>query len=165
MFLDMIRASAAINQYQRVHLPDGSIIADLSDYDRATRLWSKIERAQTTGLTDKEQVVLIAIKESGIAGITQTELTSTCSLNKTAISRAIHGVPQCNGGGYKGGLMNKLKGGLSYEGITRTYRYDGVATEDENIVSLKKRQEAENLIESYTRLHTVANPPQPISST
>jgi hypothetical protein len=160
MFLDVIRASAAINRYRRQPLGYGSIVADLSDYDRAARLWSGVERAQTTGITNKEQFVLSAIIAGGSAGLSQSEIAAKCSIDKGTVSRAIHGIKQGNGT-YKGGLMNKLKGGLSYNEFTKTYTFVGLATGEENVVSLPNRQEAQVMIDSCTRLHTVATHMQP----
>nr|WP_319375240.1 hypothetical protein [uncultured Methanoregula sp.] len=164
MFLDLIRASAAFNQYQRHSLPDGSIVADLNDYDRAVRLWSKIERAQTTGLTNKEQLVLSAIIGSGSVGLTQSEISEICFIDKGTVSKAIHGIKQGNGT-YKGGLMNVLKGGLSYNESKKTYSCVGLTMGGENIVSLSNREEAQAMVDSCTKLHAVANPMQPILST
>jgi hypothetical protein len=157
MFLDIIRASAALNQFQRHHLSERSIVADLSDYDRATRLWSGIERAQTTGLTSIEQLVLSAIIVSGSVGLTQMELSVKCSKEKGTISRAIHGIKQRNGS-YNGGLMNKLKGGLSYNEDMHTYSCVSLTAGCENIVSLPNRLEAQALIDSCSQLQQVAEP-------
>lgn len=167
MILDIIRSSAALNQYQRKRLDDGSIVADLSDFDRAVRLWSKIERAQSTGLTDKEQIVLDAIITSGTNGITQTDIAQTCSIEKWTVSRAIHGIRQIDRT-YKGGLMNKLKGGLLYNESNRTYSFNGDLPESETIISLSNRQEAQALIDSYTsciELQTVATDNGAVSTT
>jgi hypothetical protein len=164
MFVDIIKASAAINQFQRQKMADGSVVADLIDYDRATRLWNKIERAQTTGLTTKEQLVLSAINAGGNVGLSQSEIAAKCSIDKGTVSRAIHGIKQGNGT-YKGGLMNKLKGGLSYNEVTKTYSCVGLKTSGENVVSLPNRQDAQAMIDSCTRLHAVATQMQPILST
>jgi hypothetical protein len=157
MFLDIIRASAALNQYQRHSLTDGSIIGDLSDYDRAIRLWNGIERAQTTGLTDNEQCVLAAIKGSNAtSGITLTDIAKVCSIQKGTAHRSIYGIKQRDGS-YKGGIMNKLKGGLTFDDFERVFRCNGdVSSGVANIVTLANRQEAQELIDSCTRLHMVA---------
>jgi len=160
MFCDIVRAFAAINQYQRTWTEEGFLIASLDDFDRAVSLWSTIDKAQSTGLTKDEQNVLSAIEVSGNKGITQSELAKQCRMHKGSVSRAIHGYKQSNQT-YKGGLLNKVIG-LYFNEEERAYRYQGNLLSSETMVSLSNREEAEKCC---IRLRAVASPIQPILST
>jgi hypothetical protein len=153
MFCDVIKAFAAINQYQRARSPDGSLIADLDDFDRAVCLWSTIDRAQRTGLTASEQKVLSIIAASGNQEISLSQLTIKCNINKGSIYRALHGIKQSDQT-MKGGLLNKV-GGLYHNELHNTFQYSGTLLSSETKVSLKDRDE---IVKSCTQLHQVAAP-------
>jgi hypothetical protein len=164
MFLDLIRASASLNQYQRNRTVDGYIIANLDDFFRATRLWDKIERAQSTSLNGEEQRVFDAIVEAGKVGISNSELEIRCQMNKGSISRAIHGKKQSNSDERKGGLKNKVAG-LSYDDFDKVWIYNGETDDQVTVVGLINYSEEQAQADGCTRLHTVAAPMQPILST
>ncbi|MDD1685595.1 hypothetical protein [Methanoregula sp.] len=160
MFCDIVRAFAAVNQYQRATNEERYLIADLDDFDRAANLWSTIDKAQSTGLTKDEQTVLSAIPRSDNKGISQSQLAIQCNKNKGSIFRALFGIKQPDKS-YKGGLMNKVPG-IDYNSDERIFRYNGTLLSSETKVSLINRDEIEKCC---TRLHTVTTPMQPVLST
>ncbi len=144
MFIDIIKASAAFNQYQRTKSEDNFIIGNLEDFDRAARLWSTIESSQITGLTPTELDVLRVISNNN--GITQSGIAKILEKDKSTVSRAIHGIKQADHS-YKGGLMNNLKGGgLDYHSTNHTYQYSGDIFKTTGMVLLTDRAEAQRLI-------------------
>jgi hypothetical protein len=159
MFCDLVKAFASINQHQRARFNDKYLIANLDDFDRAADLWSTIDKAQSTGLTNNEQIVLSAIVASDNKGVSQSELSILCEMDKGSVSRALHGNKQ-HDLTYKGGLENKVNG-LYFDDEKRVYRYKGDLLASETKVSLHNREEIES---SCTRLHKVASDPQPILS-
>lgn len=160
MFCDIVRAFAAINQYQRAKSEDDYLIADLDDFDRAAILWSTIDKAQSTGLTKAEQKVLSVIALSANKGISQAQLVMQCNKNKGSIFRALFGIKQPDKS-YKGGLMNKVPG-IDYNSDERIFRYNGTLLSSETKVSLINRDE---IARGCTKLHAVATQMQPILST
>jgi len=153
MFCDVIRAFAALNQYQRAWSSDDSLIANLDDFDRAAGLWSTIDKAQSTGLTANEQTVLSVIAASGNQGISQSQLAIKCDMNKGSISRALHGIKQPDQT-MKGGLLNKVDS-LYYDETHGIFQYSGTLLSSETKVSLKDWDEN---VRSCTQLHQVAAP-------
>jgi hypothetical protein len=135
MFLDLVRASAALFQYQRNPSVDRCITATQDDLNRAIRLWKMINRAQTTGLTGEEQKVFDAIVAAGIDGISNKGLEVKTGLVKGSVSRAIHGKKQSGSGEHKGGLKNKVVG-LLYDPIHKIWIYDGIIDTQSDTVGL-----------------------------
>ena len=87
MFCDLIKAFAALNRYQRAWSDDGFLIAHIDDFDRAVHLWSvTIDKTQRTGLTVNEQKVLSVIAASGNNGISLSQLSIQCKMNKGSVS-------------------------------------------------------------------------------
>jgi hypothetical protein len=160
MFLDLIRASAALNQYQRNRTHDGHVIANLDDFSRAARLWCKIDRAQNTLLNGEEQKVFDAIVKSGKIGISQKNLESKCRMNKGSISRAIHGKFDENSGEHKGGLKNKAVG-LFYENLNKVWIYDGELEDQYSAVTLIGYSDSQAIADGCIQLHQVACGMQP----
>ncbi|MDO8872432.1 MAG: hypothetical protein Q7V05_06855 [Methanoregula sp.] len=96
-------------------------------------------------MTDNEQIVLDAIKGSASSDITLMEIATACSIQKGTAHCSIYGIKQRDGS-YKGGVMNKLKGGLTFDDFERIYRYNGDGSSSvANIVTLLNRQEAQAL--------------------
>jgi hypothetical protein len=153
MFCNVIMAFAAINQHQRAKTDEGSVIADLEDFDRAVSLWSTIEKEQSTGLTVNEQKVLSIIAASGNQGISQLQLAVQSKMNKGSVSRALHGMKQVDQSS-KGGLLDKVVG-LHYDDVHKIFYYNGTLLSSEIKVSLKDRDKIER---SCTQLHQVAAP-------
>lgn len=160
MFLDLVRASTALNQYQRSRTSEGYVIANLDDFNRASRLWSKIERAQSTGLTGEEQKVFEAIIEAGLKGISQKDLEVESGVHKASVSRAINGKKQNNSDEHKGGLKNKVVG-LSYNRSRNVWIYDGIINDQNTVVTLIDYSDEQAIADCCMQLHQVALTVQP----
>jgi len=160
MFLDLVKASAALNQYQRNRTSECHVIANMDDFNRATRLWKKIERAQSTGLTGEEQRVLDEIINAGRNGISQKDLEIKCGMNKGSVSRAIHGKIQNNSDERKGGLKNKVVG-LFYDNFYKVWIYDGKLEDQYPCVTLIGYSDAQAIADGCVQLHQVARTMQP----
>ncbi len=161
MFIDLIRSSAGLNQYQRNHTSEGHVIANLDDFNRAARLWSKIERAQSTGLTGEEQKVFEAIIKAGKKGISQKDLDVESGVHKASVSRAINGKKPNNSEEHKGGLKNKVVG-LSYNRVRNVWIYDGIIDDQNTVVTLIDYSDEQAIADGCMLLHQVASAVQPI---
>lgn len=110
MFLDTIRAFAAIRQDQREVDDDGKIIASIQDFTDAKKIWSARAHEQVGKLTRDQERVLRATKEFGETGSTgvyeidRPDLQKAIGWHSGKLSRAIEGVKGA------GGLTDKVPG-------------------------------------------------------
>jgi hypothetical protein len=160
IFLDIVRASAALNQYQRNRTSEGHVIANLDDFNRAARLWRKIERAQSTGLTGEEQRVLDVIIKAGDKGISRKAIENQTGINKGSLSRAINGHKPTGSNEFIGGIKNKLIG-LSYDSNNNVWIYEGKINDQSPDLTLIGYSEAQAIADGCIQLHQVACGMQP----
>jgi hypothetical protein len=157
MFLDLVRASAALYQFQRNPTADRCITATKEDFERAVGLWRTINRAQTTGLTGEEQKVFDVIVAAGSSGISNKELEQKTGMKRGSIWRAINGKREKGSGELKGGIRNKVVG-LSYDRLNDIWIYEGILEIQEDTVRLKESPQVVTNNDGCSQLHPVAEP-------
>ncbi len=158
MFIDTVRAFAAINQYQRGRDAEGNIIANVDDFKEAKRLWAGIEKEQVSKLNKNEFRVLELISNASLDGLTFGKIQQLAKMPKSTLSVILNGRKQQDGT-MVGGLLSKVPG-LLHDDITRStgdehdrtykrhmvYRLDtkfDVLAQFGTLVELKNEQEAE----------------------
>jgi len=137
MLIDLIRAHAIMNQYQRKREEINKIIcitATMEDFVRASALYSKITGktgGQTTKLTRREADVITAIRNLEQYEFTIAQVQRVTGLSYNAIYKILHGT-SCRGVSYSG-LLEKCPA-LSY--IDRT------VTDEREGLNVKRRTKA-----------------------
>jgi hypothetical protein len=129
MFLDTIRAFAAIRHFQRERDAQGRVIATLDDYEATRQLWQSIAKGQVSKLTKKEMALIQAIKDlDGEAD--NDSLQKKLGISRTAVLHLL------NGRDGKAGLLSKVPE-LKSKDMTFTEKTtDGSEGERKNIYSL-----------------------------
>ena len=158
MFIDTVRAFAAINQYQRGRDAEGNIIANVDDFKEAKRLWAGIEKEQVSKLNKNEFRVLELISNASPDGLTFGKIQQLAKMPKSTLSTILNGRKQQDGT-MVGGLLSKVPG-LLHDDITRStgdehdrtykrhmvYRLDtqfDILAQFTTLVQLENEQEAE----------------------
>lgn len=162
IFLDMIRVSASIHRYQRTTI-DGSIIANLDDYDNAKKVWESISKEQVTKLNRQDQEVITALVDMNAYDkpVDINQLADKMNKNYKTVYQKLYGRPN---DGIKG-LIDRYdniriveQGEIEYEkeltndGFFEREKKVGSISKQKKLITLRNKVDLLNLNQSVVTI-------------
>lgn len=120
MFLDMIKGYSIFKYQQREQDPDGYILADLEDFERAKTLFESQRESLVSKLTDRERKIIMFIASHPRCNI--NDIVKATNNSYDVVTRALKGRKDRE----NGGLLNKMEGLTMTEQTTTAEETEGV---------------------------------------
>jgi len=120
MFLDMIKGYTIFKYQQREKDPDGYILADLEDFERAKRLFESQRESLVSKLTDRERLII-----QFIASHPRCNINDIARGTKQAY-KTVHNTLMGRKDRTNGGMLDKCKGLTMTDQTTSTEEEEGL---------------------------------------